>query len=391
MSSYLTLINQVKKFSPQAKQIQFLVSGSDSMIRDRIFADICSQAFANRKNLVILDDSGNPGINRKDISAAGFVVKDGLSGKYGFSNILNTKSMKGISRLRTLLGTMGYSETEKQKLIAYLNFISHLQTLSGADGSAELNMDILGSYSASMLVEQKIQEMVMSGCISDSYQKYLLAKYSEVSSAGADFENILYLMLPFMKGSQDPFAGSGRTAYIFSLKDFSRDRVMKEIVAQMLIDSLEDSACSRAEIVILDEGLGRNTYLPELIGDISPRYGVHILSGDIFSMGDAQIIRKIFNRFTARIYSRHSDMNSCSAISSALGQVQVCKHSYTVTYDRRWRSNAPWDVLLGKNKTEVYGTNAPVWEARYPKEMINHFPAGNGIVEFMGSSSVFTL
>lgn len=388
MASYLALIEQLTRFDPQIQPVNFLVSGSDLLIHERVFTDICDRAYSNGKNIVILDDNLN--INLQIVSNIGFRVLHGFSEGFVVSDILDLHTLKGLGRLRGLLGALGYSEHEKQRLIAYLNFIQYVEQLSTGNQNIRWDIDILNSYSTVMLVEIKLQKLVSSGIINGEQQRYLLSKYAEVCSAGADFENAFYLLRPFVNGSEKSFHKERRTAYLFSMKEFSRDQVMKQIAAQTVMDALEDSTFKNAELIITDEGAGKNRYLPELIENFSRNSLVHLLTGDMFSMGDSHTARKIFNQFHVRVYGRHISMASCEAVSSALGQEQILKQSYSVTYDRRWRANSPWDILFGKNKAEVYGSN-PVWEAKYTKECINMFPTGEGIIEYMGNSSVFNV
>lgn len=365
-----------------------MVSGSDPLIHERVFTDICDSAYSNGKNIVILED--NPNINLQIVSDSGFRVLQGFSEGFSLSDILDFHTLKGLGRFRGLLGALGYSEQEKQRLIAYLNFIQYVEQLSSGNQNIRWDIDILNSYSTVMLVEMKLQKLVSSGIINGDQQRYLLSRYTEVCSAGADFENTFYLLLPFFSGSEKSFYKERHTAYLFSMKEFSRDQVMKQIVAQTVMDALEDLVFKNAELVITDEGTGKNRYLLELIENFSRNSRVHLLTEDVFSMGDSHTARKLFNQFHARVYGRHISMASCEAVSSALGQEQILKQSYSVTYDRRWRANTPWDILFGKSKTEVYGNN-PAWEAKYTKEYINMLPAGEGIIEYMGNSSVFNV
>ncbi len=388
MASYLALMEETTRVSLQMEPVNFLVSGNDPVIHEHVFTDICDKAYSNGKNIVILDD--NPTINLQTVSDIGFKVLLGFSEGLSFADIMDFHTLKGLGRFRGLLGTLGFSEHEKQRLIAYLNFIQYVEQLSSGNENIRWDIDILNGYSTVMLVEMKLQELVSSGIINGEQQRYLLSKYAEVCSAGADFENTFYFLLPFVNGSEKSFHKEKQIAYLFSMKEFSRDQVMKQIAAQTVMDALEDSAFGNAELVITDEGTGKNRYLLELIENLSRNYPVHLLTGDMFTIGDSHTARQIFNQFHARIYGRHISMASCEAASSALGQEQIIKQSYSVTYDRRWRANTPWDILFGKNKTEVYGSN-PVWEAKYTKECIHTLPTGEGIIEYMGNSTVFNV
>ena len=73
------------------------------------------------------------------------------------------------------------------------------------------------------------------------------------------------------------------------------------------------------------------------------------------------------------------------------GEIDVPKSTYTTTYDRRWRANTPWDILMGHNRTESYAQLEPVREPKYRKEMIMTLMPGTGIVEYMGEALLFSV
>lgn len=386
MVSYLALIEQMRTCYSKDGEFQFLVSGEDIKISESVFKKICSQAAIEKKNLIIiLDDLEEKKIDFQDIRNMGFEVKNGFGRGYGFSDVLNIRNVNGITRFREILDIMEYTSREKDKLLAYLNLIYYLETLSNEEG-IDLTPDILSTYGATMLVERKIQALLEKGVINREQQSYLLSKYMEVSSVGADLESSLYILLPFM--SNTAVKVQKNNAYIFSLKDFRCDSAMKKLFFKGLIDSLEGCNTLKTELIIIDGGYGKNNCLVELWTDFPKHCNVHMFTKDIFSVKN---VDTILSRFEARIYSRHSNMYSCEVIEYLLGKALISRSSYTETYDNRLKANTPWDVLFGKNRVEAYTTNAPIWESKYPKEMINRFPIGNGIIEFQGQSSVFSI
>ena len=92
-----------------------------------------------------------------------------------------------------------------------------------------------------------------------------------------------------------------------------------------------------------------------------------------------------------RIYGHHASEISCKAVSTECGEIDVKKTSYSVTYDRKLRSNNLLDVLTGHNKQEVYTTTAAIREPRYRKEMIASFYPGSGIAQYQGKTLLFSL
>lgn len=83
-------------------------------------------------------------------------------------------------------------------------------------------------------------------------------------------------------------------------------------------------------------------------------------------------------------------MSSCGKIESHCGQIDVVKHSSTVTIDRRYRANSAWNILMGTNRTETAIANAPIKEYRFRKEIINSLHEGTGIIDYAGNKVLFS-
>ena len=83
-------------------------------------------------------------------------------------------------------------------------------------------------------------------------------------------------------------------------------------------------------------------------------------------------------------------MTSCGRSECLCGQIDVVKHSSTVTIDKRFRANSAWDMLLGTNRTETSIANAPTKEYRFRKEIINTMYDGTGIIDYAGNKVMFS-
>ena len=370
-------------------KLNFFISGMDAGVRNHVLSDIYSKI---GKNLIILDDSGDSGVlDVAQIQAAGYQVKNGFSGEFRLYNPLRIDSINGMTRLRELMKVMGYDEKQKQKLIAYLKFIEHIERLFGTEEDNILTLEILGSYSSNVYVEMKIQKLVSENIIDSDQQLYLLSKYSEVCDVAADFENSFYILAPFIRGKNKLTSHADLTAYLFSFKEMETDIVIKNIVTHLLLYDIADNINERFAILILDKGMGERPYILKLLTALPEWAEVYLVSPDIFTLVNNNMLSMIMNRFAVRIYSKHLAMDSCRFIEELLGEINVVKQSYAVNYDCRWSANKPLDILWGRNKTEGYVTNPSVREPKYRKEMIARLHQGEAIIEYGGRSLLVSL
>lgn len=388
--NYLQFIDRNSQDVTRGGQINFLVSGNDPSIRSRILRDIYEKSFENGKQMIILDDSGIPGIF-EDVVLTGYRIEDGMSGAYGLYNPLQVNSLRAMSRIRRILSTLEYDEKRKMKLIAYLKYIEYVENLGGNREAVCLTLETLSEYSTTISMRMKLQKLLTSGRIDETQQSYLLSRYSEVCEASADFEDMLYIMAPWIFDGKNLRSLSGPTALVYKLWSIGEDKALKNMFACLLQFALEDAADLEITIVLLDRGMGDRNWVFNVMNGFPMELEVHLFSEDIFTLCDTASLAMILNRFTARVYGRHLAMDSCQAVEQICGEIDVVKQSYTVNYDRRWKANRPLDVLFGKNKTEVYTNNAPAREPRYRKEMIAGFAPGSGIIEYMGNTAIFCL
>lgn len=389
---YLMFIDRIAQSQPMAPKVQFLVSGNDSLIRNAAFENVVCKCREKEELLIIIDDTDATNtVDLTAVNALGYQVINGMSGEYCLYQPFKITTLSGISKIRQLLSTLGYNEQQKGKLISYLNFIRHIEYLESGSHELELTLDKLGEYCTTMAVEEKLQALVDTGCIDARQQMMLLSKYAECASAAADFEDMFFVLLPFIKGDSVYQDHSSRQALIFRTGQLGEDETVRSLIMQLLQFGLEERCGRKATLVIFDKGYGSRKCVLNLIKSLPAYVDMHIFSEDIFTLCDAETLAMVLNRFAARIYSRHLAMSSAAAIEKVCGEIDVIKSSQCVTYDRRWRANSPLDMLFGTNKTEAYTQMAPVREPRYRKEMIMGFPPGNGIVDFMGNTTIFAV
>lgn len=382
--NYLRAIDRYCKRSntfPEAPN--FLVSGCDDLVHRGILSHLLRAASSAGKSLIILDNCNC--LTPTALENYGFQVRDALSGACALADPFRLDTLAGMVRLRSLLNTLSYTEQQKMSLIAYLNFLLHLEKLENP--TAHIDIGTLANYCTAALVEQKLQSLADRGRITQAEQLHYLTKYMEVSTAAAEFENFLYLLLPFIQGPRLALDAPG-AATVFSVKSLDQDAAFANMLTQLLCMALEDCCQDQVTLVILDRGYGDRTYLlPLLTGtDIQ----VHLLSQDVYTIcADLQLL-SLIDRFSVRLYARHNALESCGYIERALGQMQVTRQSRGVQYDYRWKANSAWDMLLGNNKT-VSTTDSIALEARYPKEMIHCLAAGSAILEMAGQTAIVSI
>lgn len=380
--NYLQYIGSVQQGGTMFLNVRFLVSGVDARVRQIVGQNIVASAYDRDMTLFIVDNTQSN--NAMQAGFGCYRVVNALNGEVSLCNdLLNVNSLQSISRLRSLLADLGFDGVRSMKIVTYLNFVKETQRRLGE--STALTTDILEQYGSMMLVEYKLKQLIEIGSLSEENYRYLMGRYSEVSGAAADFETFLILLAPFM-GEMKP---SSNMAVHLPIGEFASDKPMQEMLCKLLVSYIKQHT-SNSVILILDDGNGEDRkFIIEILKNIPVNTEVHMLSNDAFTFGEADR-SVIMNTFPVRIYTRHDNMTSCSRIESLCGQIDVVKHSSSVSIDRRWKSNSAWDILLGNNRTETAIANAPTKEYRFRKEVINTMYDGTGIIDYAGNKVLFS-
>lgn len=379
--NYLQYINSVQQSAAAVSNVRFLVSGIDARVRQIVGQNIIASAYNRGKTLFVVDNTQSN--NAAPAGFGSYRVVNVLNGEVSLCNdLLNVDSLQGISRLRALLADLGFDGTRAMKVVTYLKFVKETQRRLG--DATRLTIGILEQYGSTMLVEWKLKQLVEAGCLSEINYQYLNGRYSEVSSAAADFESFLILLGPFLG---DAHPASDMAVYL-PFGEFTSDKPMQEMLSKLLISYIKQSNYNSA-ILILDDGNGDDRkFIIDILKNIPVNTEIHMLSNDAFTFGEADR-SVLMNSFPVRIYTRHDNMTSCGKIESLCGQIDVVKHSSTVTIDKRFRANSAWDMLLGTNRTETSIANAPTKEYRFGKEIINTMFDGTGIIDYAGNKVMF--
>ena len=383
--NYLSYIEHAMR---QAKRpTQFLVSG-ETQAHEVLLKQIIRKAYSENHTLLVIDDTKDSiGVVEK-LTTEGYCVINGLSGMFIF-NPFNITTFTNTSKLRELLRTFQMTEKEQQKVVAYLSFIQHMRLLEG--NSTNLTLSVLAKeYSTYESVVRKLDDMVRGRIINNDEMYFLLSKYSELSSIGADLENIFPLLQPFVEEISIKLTEKElqKSAVVLQTGRLGRDQNLKQMVIQLLKFGIDEDSKFNT-VIYIDSGNGRREELHYLCTELCSSVTLNILSKDIFT-APSSMLPEILKRSEIKIYGRHN-MSSAGLLENELGEVYVQKSTYNETLDRRIASNKPWDVLLGRNKTQGYQTLAPVKEALYSKELLSTLKSNQIILDLSGRKIMTTL
>lgn len=353
-----------------------LVSGADEYVRQLVGQQLVNALDPRHKTLYLLDNTQNGAVPPQ---LGAYPLRNAAAGEVSLcADLFETASLASISRLRALLSALGFDAMQTMRVVTYLDFVRETERRLG--NAAPLTLETLEEYSGMALVQWKLRQLALS----EENRAYLLARYSEVSGAAADFDMMCALLRPFTQGPR-PAPGTG--VYL-PVGRFAADPAMQHTMTQLLLSSLAETA-PQAALVILDDGMGDRPFLTRLLQGLPPGTEVHLLSQDVFSLPE-QTVSALMNTFPVRVFSRHESMASCRRIEALCGEIDVVRPSSSVTTDRRWRANSAWDMLLGNNKTETSIRSAPVKESRFRKEVIASLLPGTVILSCGGSSMLFS-
>lgn len=378
--NYLQYIHSVYPPEHAGINIRYLVSGVDLRVRQILGQYIVNSIYDSGKILFILDStqSGNEMVN-----FGRFKIMNPLNGDVALCHdLLEVSSLKKISRLRSLLAEFGFEDTKIMKIVSYLSFVQETERRLGNNGP--LSVETLEEYGGTMLVNWKLRQLVERGLLSDESCEYLLSRYTEVSSAAADFEMFLVMLAPFLGGICQPCAGTG---IHLTVGEFETDRPIQEVLCRLMISFIKEkpTTCS---VLIVDDGKCDRNCIIDVLKNLPTATDVHLFTADAFSLGE-QDLSVLMSTFPVRIYSRHDSMSSCAKVESFCGHIDVVKRSYTTSVDKRIRTSTAFDMLLGSNRTETEICNASVLEARYRKETINALCPGTAIIDCGGTQTLF--
>lgn len=382
--NYLSYIEHTMRQTERAAQ--FLVSG-ETQAHEVLLKEIIHRAHSENHTLLVIDDTRDSvGVVEK-LKSEGYRVINRLSDVFMY-NPFNITTLRDVSKLRELLGTFQMTEKEKQKVVAYLSLIQHMWLLEG--NATNLTLSDLARYSTYESVVRKLDGMVKGGFIDKDEMCFLLSKYSELSSVGADLENIFPLLQPFLEERtiKQTEKGLQKSAVVLHTGRLGRDQNLKQMVMQLLKFEIDEKSNINT-VIYIDSGCGSREELHYLCTELYSRVNLHILSKDIFT-APSSVLPEILNRCDIKIYGRHN-MSSAKLLENELGEVYIQRSTYSETLDRRITSNKPWDVLLGRNKTQGYQTLAPVKEALYSKELLSMLKSNQIILDMSGRKIMTTL
>lgn len=385
----LSFLDSFYQTDQSAETRNYLVSGVDPIIRDAFLKKFLKDSKTDGRITFILDDSDGTMISQNIILMNQVIIKDGLDDGNSLYNIFPLNVKRGWLQLRKVLDILGYSEEQKAKLIAFLDFVNTCESISGNKSSGDISLDTLGEYSSNVQVGMKISSLTAKGIIDDFQKEYLISKYSEGCSAGADFEHRLLMIEKLISG--EPMSLQPDELILYKLSDYEGDSLMRRLTVSLILSFMREHKNEKFSVVVLDKGYGMRECLVDFMMSFPINVETLFLSTDVFTVCEREVLNPIFNRFPLKVFSRHLSKNSCEQIEKECGEIDVKKTSYSVTYDRRWSANKPMDVLLGNNRQDVFVLGPPIREPRYRKEMIASLYQGTGIAVYNGQTLLFSV
>ena len=124
--------------------------------------------------------------------------------------------------------------------------------------------------------------------------------------------------------------------------------------------------------------------LTNLIGQIVGLTKITFYTKDFFTGHRSEWLNEMESWFDAWIFSSHTSMSSCEAISNSFGTMPVVRSSYSCDRDRRLSSNRLIDRIFNTNRVDHYVEHVPEWEPRFRKEEIYTMPFGVCLVKANG-------
>ncbi len=378
----LQYINSVYRPTQSGTCINYMVSGIDPWVRQVLNQHIVNTAYNAGKILFIVDNTKS-GFEFANLGA--FCVMNPLNGDVNLCHdFFEVSSLKEISRLRTLLTELGFEGIKIMKVISYFSFIKETEHRLGNTGS--LRVETLEEYGSTTLVKWKLCQLMENGKLSNENYEYLLSRYAEISDAAADFEAFLVMLAPFLGSGCQPAVGN---AIHLPVGEFAADLPMQEVLCKLMLSFVKKQP-HNCTVLIFDDSKGNRGCIIDILNTIPTGTDIHLLTTDAFSLSESDL-SLLMNTFTVRVYSRHESMSSCSKIESCCGHIDVVKHSYTTTVDKRIRASTAFDMLFGTNRIETEIRNAPVREAKalFRREIINSLCSGAAIIDCGGTQTLF--
>ena len=282
-------------------------------------------------------------------------------------------------RLLELLRWSGMSREELGKVHAYLEFLLSLDRVRYPDRAPGLQ--VIEAYTGSAAVETALAALLERGTVDLTARDRLLERYAEVRGAGPMLENALALLdqtFSLHSPIQQRIASSrvGDCICVVIPAAFTDIQVLQ--LFRLLSWDIE-AAVRIGKSVALSVFEGHRQYddgLLHLLRWINGNAQLTFFSKDAFAAHPAPWQAEVRRYFQAWIFSRHSSMESCGAVSDLFGSMPVTHSTYGRDYDRRLGSNRLIDMLLHTNRVDHVACQAPVWEPRYRKEEIYSMPFG---------------
>lgn len=369
-----------------------MVSGADGMVKQVIFQKWFDMAYETGAPHIVIDLS-KMGELKNVMNQYGVRIGAYIPGNNCFS-VFDGDDIDSEDRLRVWMGNAGWSEEKKDKAISYLLFLMHMNELeTGTQG--KLGMELCVKYSAPKEFENRVQQLVNQGILGHYEQINILGKYSELSSAAPDLENLLTggsitegmtnereIEFENLRGNNALYVHLGKVR-----DEYTRKNILNAVKGK--IDNyMYQQNMVRPVITIYSKGKLSDNVISEFVNDLEEIGQILLVTDNIFGINDSGELQQ---NFSMRIYSRHTVMDAAEKVQDAFGYIYVRKKSYAVAQDMHQRSRGIIDRILKTDVVRTETISEPRPEAKYRKEDIVAFPPGYCIVSYSGQDMIMQL
>lgn len=374
--NYLQYINQYRN---PAVPSCFLVSGSDIKVRTAVAENILSAAHSRGLPLFILDNTDY--LHNTD-TLSGYKIHNVLAEGLKVDSVFQLNNPGVLSVFRSLLLDMGFDNMAAMKVISFFKFVERTEAMLGNNGP--LTFSTIEEYGAEILIERKLDALVNNKIITRRNAEYLLGRYSEISSAAADFEYMSAMLIPFLESKNSP---APQKAMRLSLKGLPlNDSVMRSIYVKLFSESVNRT--DNPAVIVFDDGSGSGCdNIDRFIKSLPLGCALHLFTEDVFTF-EKNAVNNFLNRFNVKIYSRHNGF-SAETIEKLCGDIQFTRKTRSLTVDHRLKNTSVFDLLFGLNKSETLTEDKEEHKPRYTKEEIERLPCGTAIIDFNGDKALF--
>lgn len=369
-----------------------MVSGIDETVKRALFRKWFDMVYALRTPHIVIDLS-RTGEMKNILQQFGVNIGASIPGSNCFS-MFDGDDFESEDRLRVRMSNAGWSNEKKDKAIAYMLFLQHINHLETGQMES-FGMNLMAKYSSPKDFEYVIKQLYDQGIIEYYEQLGILGKYSELSSVAPDLEALLMagsitqgmnnereLRLESLRGNNVAYIHIGRMR-----DEYSRLNILNAIKGK--IDNYSFShANNNSVITIYGKGKMNENVISDFVNDMEEDSQILLVSDNVFGIRDNEEIQQ---NFPMRIFSRHDIMDAAEKVQNTFGNIYIRKKTYATARDMHMKSRGILDRIMGTDVVKTETISEPQPEAKYRKEEIMAYLPGQCIVSYAGQDMLTQL